>query len=196
MSALPQLITTHSLLHHWWVLVVRGLLAITFGLLSLLLPQVTIVVLIALFAAFALLDGVVSLVSAIQRRDWGWQLFGGLLSLAIGVLTILWPVSAGLALVILIAAWAIARGVFDIAAAITLRRELQSRYEWLLIFSGVVSIVFGFFVAFAPALGALAIVGLIAGFAIFLGVTLVAAGLRQRNLRRQPPGSAAGAATT
>jgi uncharacterized membrane protein HdeD (DUF308 family) len=183
-----------SLLDHWWVLVVRGVLAIAFGVLAALLPQVTIVVLIFLFAVFAFLDGVVSLVSAFGKRDWGWQLFGGLLSIALGVLTALWPISAGFALVMLIAAWAIVRGVFDIAAAITLRHELESRVEWVLIVSGIVSILFGLFVAAWPVLGALAIVGVIAGFAIFLGITLVAAGLRFRSLRHHRLGPPAGQA--
>jgi uncharacterized membrane protein HdeD (DUF308 family) len=174
----------NSLLDRWWVLVVRGLLALAFGVLAASLPQVTIVVLLMLFAAFALLDGIVSLASAIGRGDWGWQLFGGLVSIAIGVLTVLRPVSARFALIILIAAWALTRGVFDIAAALTLRGEIVSGFEWLLIVSGLVSILFGFFVALWPLLGALAIVGLIAGFSIFLGVTLVAAGLHRRSLRR------------
>jgi len=175
---------TNSLLCHWWALIIRGLLAIAFGVLSVVLPHVTIVVVIALFAAFVLLDGFTSLGSAIANRDWGWQLFGGLLSIAIGVLTILWPASAGFALIIFIAAWALTRGVFDIAAAVTLRHELAQRFEWLLVLSGIVSIVFGLFVAAWPVLGAVAIVGVIAGFAIFLGILLVAAGVREWRLRR------------
>jgi uncharacterized membrane protein HdeD (DUF308 family) len=184
--------TPNSLLDRWWVLVVRGLLVITFGVLAAILPQVTMVVLLMLFAAFVLLDGIVSLASAIGSRDRGWQLFGGLLSVAIGILIVLWPVSAGFALIILIAAWAITRGAFDIAAALALQGEIASRFEWLLLVSGVASILFGFFVALWPLLGAVAIVGLIAAFAIFLGITLVAAGLRQRSLRRHYLGPPAG----
>ncbi len=176
---------TNSLLCHWWALVIRGVLAIAFGVLAVVLPLATIVALIALFAAFVLLDGFTSIGSAIANRDWGWQLFGGLLSVAIGVLTILWPSSAGFALIIFIAAWAMVRGVFDIAAAITLRHELSSRIEWVLILSGIVSIVFGLFVAAWPSVGAVAIIAVIAGFAIFLGLMLVAAGLRQWRLRRR-----------
>jgi len=183
---------TNSLLRHWWALIIRGLLAIAFGLLAIILPLATIVALIALFAAFALLDGFTSLGSAIASRDWGWQLFGGLLGIAIGVLTILWPASAGLALIIFIAAWALTRGVFDIAAAVTLRHELDARLEWMLIVSGIVSVVFGLFVAAWPVVGALAIIGVIAGFAIFLGLTLVAAGLRQRRLHRSNVGPRVG----
>ena len=190
--AITALSPSTSLLRHWWVLVIRGCLAIVFGVLALLLPNVTIVALLALFAVFVLLDGFTSLASAIANRDWGWQLFGGLLSIGIGVLTLLRPASAGLALIILIAAWALMRGIFDIAAAATLRHELASRTEWLLLVSGVVSIVFGLFIAARPVLGVLAIIAFIAGFAIFLGMLLIAAGLRELRLRRHFMGSPAG----
>lgn len=191
---MSALIAVRSRLDHWWVFVVRGALAVLFGLLTLAWPGITVLVLIALFATFCLLDGITSIISAVQRKDWGWYLFGGILSLVMGILTIMWPVSAGFALIILIAAWAIMRGVFDIAAAITLRRELNRKLEWMLVISGIVSILFGALIVLSPVAGVLAIVGVIAGFAIFLGITLIAAGLRQRSLRNRV-GPTAGAAT-
>jgi len=180
---MPTAITIRSRLDHWWVFVVRGLLAIAFGLLTLLWPQVTVLVLIALFATFCVLDGVTSIIAAVQRKDWGWHLFGGILSVIVGVLAIMWPASAGFALIILIAAWAIMRGVLDISVAISLRHELNRQLEWMLIISGLVSILFGALVALWPVAGIFAVIGLIAGFSVFLGVTLIAAGLRQRSLR-------------
>lgn len=181
----PAMSSVDSLLRHWWVLVIRGALVLAFGVVAALIPQVTILILVVLFATFVFLDGLVSLSSAIRHRDWGWQFFGGVLSIAVGVLTILWPVSAGIAFVILIAVWAITRGVFDIAAAVMMRGELARRLEWFLIVSGAISIVFGLIVALWPLLGLLAVVGLIAAFAIVLGITLIAAGLRQRSLWRR-----------
>lgn len=181
-----------SLLRHWWVLVIRGVLAIAFGVLAYLWPQITVAVLVTLFAAFAFLDGIASVVSAARHRHWGWQFFGGLLSIAVGVLVVLWPISAWFALLVLIAAWAIVRGVFDIAAAVALRHELDSRYEWLLVLTGIVSIIFGLFVAVWPLAGTLAVVAAVATFAVLLGVLLVAAGLRQRSLWRRGPGATAG----
>jgi uncharacterized membrane protein HdeD (DUF308 family) len=180
---MPALLAMRSRLDHWWVFVVRGLLVIAFGLLTLLWPAITVLVLIALFATFCVLDGVTSIISAVQRKDWGWQFFGGILSIVVGFLAIMWPASAGFALIILIAAWAIMRGVLDISAAISLRRELNKQLEWMLIISGIVSILFGLLVALWPVAGILAIIGMIAGFSVFLGVTLIAAGLRQRSLR-------------
>jgi len=176
---------SNSSLDYWWVLVVRGVLSILFGLVALAWPQITVVALIALFAAFAFLDGVTSILSAIRHRHYGWSFLGGILSIIVGVIAVVWPASAGFALIMLVAAWAFTRGVFDIAAAITLRQTLESRAEWMLIVSGLVSVAFGLFVAFWPLAGVFAIVGVVAGFSIFLGATLLAAGLRQRLLRNR-----------
>jgi len=180
-----------SLLRYWWVLVVRGVLALAFGVIALLWPQITIAVLVTLFAVFALLDGVASVISAVRHRHFGWQFFGGLLSIAVAVLVVLWPISAWFALLLLIAAWAIVRGVFDVAAAVALRHELDSRYEWLLVLTGIVSILFGVFIVLWPLAGTLAVVTVVAAFAVFLGVLLIATGLRQRSLFHRGPGGAA-----
>ncbi|HKZ73951.1 MAG TPA: HdeD family acid-resistance protein [Steroidobacteraceae bacterium] len=183
-----------SLLDQWWVMVVRGVLAILFAVLALAWPQITWIVLLALFAALAITEGVASLVAAVRARDWGWRFWYGVLSLAIGVVTIIWPGPASLALLIWIAAWAITRGIFDIAAAITLRKEI--RYEWLLVLSGLISIAFGVFLVVWPLAGMFAVVGVVAAFAIFSGVLLISSGLRQRKVRHdralgQPPPSPA-----
>lgn len=189
MFARSSLRSGGSLLDQWWVPVVRGALAILFGALAVLWPQLTLLALLALFAAFAILDGIASLVAAVRERTWGLPLIGGLLSLAIGVLTVLWPGAAGLALAILIGAWAIVRGVFDIATAIALRREL--RHEWVLALGGLLAVLFGLFLVIWPAAGALALVGLIAGFAFALGVLLIVAGIRLRRMREERAGSLA-----
>ncbi|MBX5461965.1 MAG: DUF308 domain-containing protein [Steroidobacteraceae bacterium] len=172
-----------SLLNQWWALIVRGVLAILFGIAAITWPRVTLVALLALFAAFAIADGITSLIAAVRTRSWGWVFFGGLLSLAVGVLTLMWPGAATLALVLLIGAWAIVRGIFDIATGIALRREI--RYEWLLILTGVVSIVFGAVIALFPVAGVFALIGIVAGFAIAIGVLLIAAGIMERRLQRR-----------
>jgi len=172
-----------SLLNQWWALIVRGVLAILFGIAAITWPRVTLVVLLALFAAFALADGITSLIAAVRTRSWGWVFFGGLVSVAVGILTLMWPGAATFALVLLIGAWAIVRGIFDIATGIALRREI--RYEWLLILTGVVSIIFGAFIAFFPVAGVFALIGIVAGFAIAIGVLLIAAGIMERRLQRR-----------
>lgn len=182
--------STRPLLHRWWVPVARGLLAIAFGILTAVISPITQVVLLMLFAAFALLDGIISLGAAIGSRDWGWQLLGGLLSVAIGLVTVLRPINAGLAVVVLVAAWAITRGLVDMVSAVRLQGESSSRPEGPVILSGVISILFGFLVAAWPLIGAFPIADLIAAFASALGITLAATGLRERSLRRTQLGSA------
>lgn len=172
-----------SLLNQWWALVVRGVLAVLFGVAALAWPQITLVALLALFAGFAIADGITSIIAAVRTRSWGWVLFGGLMSLAVGVVTIMWPGAATFALVVLIGAWAIVRGIFDIATGIALRREI--RFEWLLILSGVVSIVFGALIALFPIAGVFALITLIAAFAIVIGALLIAAGITEYRLRRR-----------
>jgi uncharacterized membrane protein HdeD (DUF308 family) len=170
--------TARPLLDQWWALFVRGLLAIAFGTLALLWPGVTFVVLLAMFAAFSIADGIVSLIGSARDRSWGWPLVGGLLGIAVGILTIAWPGTAALALVIFIGAWAIVRGILDIALAIALRGALG--YEWVLGLSGGISILFGYFIVIWPRAGVVALVAYVAAYAILTGVLLIAASLRQR----------------
>jgi uncharacterized membrane protein HdeD (DUF308 family) len=180
--ALAGIARGSSLLNQWWALIIRGVLAILFGVLAVAWPHITLIVLLALFAAYAIADGITSIVAAIRNKSYGWVLFGGILSLAIGIMTLVWPGAATLALVILIGSWAIVRGVFDIAAAIALRETI--RYEWLLVLSGVASIIFGFLLVLFPIVGIFALIGLIAGFSIVIGALLIAAGFRQRRIKR------------
>jgi len=173
----------------------RGVLAIAFGILTAAIPQLTLLVLLMLFAVFVLLDGIVSLTSAMGSRDWDWQLLGGLLGIAIGVVTVQRPIGTGLVVVVLIALWAIVRGLTDIAAVLSSRSGLPSHHQGLPMLSGIVSILFGFFVAVWPLIGALAIADLIAAFAIVLGATLIGVGLRERSVRQASLGSLPGQAT-
>lgn len=171
-----------AMIEQWWVLVVRGVLAIGFAVLALLWPQLTWLVFLALFAALAVLDGVTSMAGAVRTRDWGWRFWSGVLSLAIGVLAVASPSAGTLALLVLIGAWSIARGIFDLVAAWHLRSRV--RHVWLLFASGAASIAFGVLLALWPAAGILAIVTLVAIFAALTGGMLVAAGLSARHAQR------------
>jgi uncharacterized membrane protein HdeD (DUF308 family) len=177
----PGARTPRPLLDQWWALFARGLLAIAFGTLALSWPGVTFVVLLAMFGAFSIADGIVSLIGSARDRSWGWPLVGGLLGIAVGILTIAWPGTAALALVIFIGAWAIVRGILDIALAIALRGALG--YEWVLGLSGVISILFGYFIVIWPRAGVVAVVAYVAGYAMLTGSLLIAASLRQRRWR-------------
>ncbi|HMA06386.1 MAG TPA: DUF308 domain-containing protein [Ramlibacter sp.] len=160
---------------NWWVLLLRGLAAIAFGVLAWLQPGVSLAVLILLFGAYAMADGILGVWTAIAGFDendhWGVLLLGGLVSVGVGVLTFLVPGITALALLFYIAAWAIAKGVLEIVAAIRLRKELEG--EWLLILGGLASVLFGVFLMAQPGRGAVALIWLIATYAVVFGILLV-----------------------
>jgi len=175
-----------TLLDFWWIALVRGLVAIVFGVLVLMWPGMSIVAFLILIAAYWIVDGLSSIYFAAKARNWGWPFWGGLISVLAGIAAILAPGIATLSILIVIAIWAIARGLIDIYSAIRYHKLIT--FEWWLGLSGALSVVFGVLVLRAPAAGALAIATLIAFFAIAIGVLLVIASFRIRGFRnRQRP---------
>jgi uncharacterized membrane protein HdeD (DUF308 family) len=172
----------HSLSPHWGWIALRGVAAIVFGVLALILPGIALGALVLMWGAYAIVDGVLALVSAFRLRDEGavrWPLvIVGLLGIVAGVVTFVWPGLTALALLFIIAAWALLVGVFQIVAAIRFRKVLDR--EWLLILSGLVSVVFGVLMIASPGAGALAVIWLIAAYSIVFGVLLVLFSLRLR----------------
>jgi uncharacterized membrane protein HdeD (DUF308 family) len=160
----------------------RGVVAIVFGVLALAWPGITLLWLVVLFAAFALINGAASAAGALRNRSgdehWWLALLLGLVSLGAGVIAIVSPGLTALVLVLLMGANAIGTGVLDIALAIRLRRAIRG--EWVLILAGVVSIAFGVLVFLFPGAGALALVWLISVYAIASGVLLLAVAWRLR----------------
>ena len=169
----------------WWVLALQGLCALVFGILALLWPGITLLWLVVLFAAYALIAGAATVVGAVNNRKseeyWWLLLLLGLISIAAGVIAVLHPDLTALVLVLLMGANAIATGVLDIAMAIRLRKVIRG--EWLLILAGLVSIAFGVLVFVFPAAGALALVWLISIYAIASGILLFVVGWRLRRQR-------------
>jgi uncharacterized membrane protein HdeD (DUF308 family) len=174
-----------TLKRHWWVPVLRGVVAIIFGIMAFAYPGLTVAVLVLLFGAWVLVDGIFRIVGAIGHRssdpDWGWQLVIGILGIIIGFLTFHAPAVTALALVIYIAAWALMIGVTEIVVAIKLRREIKG--EWFLILMGVVSIIFAIMLLWNPLPGALALIWLIGSYAIVFGVLGIIFGFRLRSLQ-------------
>ena len=129
----------------WWMLALRGVLALAFGILAFIWPSLTLAALVALFAAYALISGVVSILGAIRNRkadrEWWLILILGLVSVAAGVISIMQPALTALVLVLMMGANALVTGVLDIAVAIRLRKTIEG--EWLLIAAGIASIIFG-----------------------------------------------------
>jgi uncharacterized membrane protein HdeD (DUF308 family) len=178
---------------YWWTVVLRGAIAVVFGVVALIWPDITVRVLVLLFGFYALLDGLLALAALLvggnlvsERR--GWLIVEGIAGIAAGVIAFLWPEITALVLLYLIAAWAIATGVLEVAVAIWLRRELRG--EWLLALAGIVSVVFGVFLIVRPSEGAIAVVWLIGIFAILFGAALIGLGLRLRRLGGALRGSA------
>ena len=143
------------LARHWWAVGLRGLVAIIFGILALVVPGITLIVLIAFFGAYVLIDGVIAIYLAIRgrenNRNWGWLLVEGIAGVLIGIITFRWPGVTTFVLLAFIAAWAIITGVMEIFEAIELRRVIDN--EWLLILSGAVSVLFGVLLLFFPGSG-------------------------------------------
>ena len=167
----------------WWALVIRGLAAIAFGVLTFFKPSISLLALVILWGAYALVDGVFAVVHSIQGarivQGWGWLLAGGIVSIGAGVVAFLWPGITALALLAVIAAWAVLTGIAEIVTAIQLRRHLRG--EWMLAASGVLSIAFGVLLAANPGSGVLAVTWLIGLYAVAFGALLVALGFRLRN---------------
>ena len=166
----------------WWMLALRGVLALAFGILALIWPGLTLAALVALFAAYALISGVVSILGAIKNRkadrEWWLILILGLVSVAAGVISIMQPALTALILVLVMGANALVTGVLDIAVAIRLRKTIEG--EWLLIAAGIASIIFGILVFLFPGAGALALVWLISAYAIATGILLLGLAFRAR----------------
>ncbi|HEU4864586.1 MAG TPA: HdeD family acid-resistance protein [Candidatus Limnocylindria bacterium] len=175
---------TVALARWWWTFVVRGLLAIAFGVLAFFAPGLGIAVLVGLFAAWALIDGVTSLATGIggRNRDKSWwlEILEGVVSIIAGIIALVFPVLAAEVLVIIIAAWAIVTGIFEIIAAIRLREQIKGEF-WLGL-AGLASILFGVILLVFPGVGALSLVWLIGSFALVFGVFLVILGWRLRGV--------------
>lgn len=170
------------LLDTWWLLGLRGVSALVFGALALLWPGITLVVLVALFAAYALISGALALIAAFKQRrrsrDWWLFLLLGLVGLAAGAIALLHPALTLLVLILLVGANALIGGVLDIVGAFRLRKRL--RHEWLLILAGSLSVAFGLLMLLFPRVGALALVWLVGFHALFYGTLLLGLAWRVR----------------
>jgi uncharacterized membrane protein HdeD (DUF308 family) len=173
---------TTTLARNWWVLALRGVVAILFGIIAFIWPGLTLISLVLLFGAYAFLDGIFSIIAAWRGREtnerWWALLLEGILGLAAGVIAFVWPGAAAVGLLYVIAAWAILTGILEIVAAIRLRQEIDN--EWLLGLTGVASIIFGLLLAIWPGAGLLTLTWIIGGYAIAFGVLMLLLAFRLR----------------
>jgi uncharacterized membrane protein HdeD (DUF308 family) len=170
------------LARNWWLLALRGLAAVIFGVLAFVWPAVTILTLVYLFGAYAMANGILTFVAASKAPKGysrlGSLIVGGIVSVAAAMLAFLLPALTALGLVILIASWAIVTGILEIVAAVRLRKVITN--EWLLVLPGIASIAFGTIVFFMPSAGALALVWWIGAYTLAVGVLLMVLAFRMR----------------
>lgn len=169
---------------HWWIMALRGVVAILFGVIAFCQPTITLVALVWLWGSYALVDGVFTLFASIraaeQGRRWGMLLLEGIFGIAAGIIAFAWTGITAVTLLYLVAAWAIVTGIFEIAAAIGLRRLIRG--EWLLGLSGVLSVLMGVLLIAKPGAGLIAAVWMIGAYAVLSGITLLALAFRLRAL--------------
>jgi uncharacterized membrane protein HdeD (DUF308 family) len=172
-----------ALSRNWWALALRGLVDVLFGVSAFAFPGIALAALVLAYGAFALVGGIFAVAAALVGRTHGipwWSLLvEGIFGIAVGVITFLWPGITELALLYLIAFWALVTGVLEIVAAIRLRKEIQG--EWLLGAAGVLSILLAVVLIARPGTGALAVIWTIGAYAIAFGVFLIVLGFRLRS---------------
>lgn len=166
----------------WWMILVRGVLSVLFGIMVFAWPGISLLSLLLLFGAFVLADGFGNVVTAIggrrEQENWWVLLLAGLAGMALGILTFFNPGLTALALLFYIAIWAIATGLLQIVAAIRLRKEIEGEF-WMGL-GGLASVVFGMLLVARPGEGALAVLWLIAAYAIAFGAILIVLALKAR----------------
>jgi uncharacterized membrane protein HdeD (DUF308 family) len=173
-----------SMARYWWAFALRGLAAIVFGVLALIWPGITATVLVIMFGAYALWDGVFDLIAAFRTegsRRWALVL-EGIIGILAGLAAFFWPGVATFALLYIIAGWAVVTGILEILTAIRLREEIEG--EWMLMLAGALSIIFGIALALWPAAGVMALTWMIGGYAILFGILLIVLAFRLRGLRQ------------
>lgn len=174
-----------DLSRNWWVLLIRGVLAVIFGILALTNPAVTLAVLVMFFGAYYLVDGIFSIITSLTAprgyRGWVWLLIGGIAGVIIGLLTFFMPGVTAVVLLYYVIAWLIVTGVMQVIAGIRLRKEISG--ELFLIMGGILTVLFALYLLVNPSVGALAVIWLIGAFAIAFGAMLIIAAFRLRSWR-------------
>jgi uncharacterized membrane protein HdeD (DUF308 family) len=181
----------------WWLVGLRGLLGVIFGIIALLMPVTTILALVLVFSAYMLVDGGFALYTAFRtmwrrERGWGMPLIQGIASIATAAIAFLWPGISVLAFVILVAAWSIVSGCLLAAAAYKV--EARSGRGWLA-FGGIVSVLFGVLLILSPLIGAVVLTWWLGAYSLVFGVILIVLAFRLRSQRRLPSVTAVKPAT-
>jgi uncharacterized membrane protein HdeD (DUF308 family) len=166
-----------QLTRNWWAVGLRGLFAVVLGIIAFIWPGITLEALVYVFGAYAIVDGIFAIVAAGTSASlggrWGWLLFSGILGIAAGIVTFVWPSITAVALLAVVAAYAFVTGILEIAAAFQYSKLMTTGNAWLLGLSGVFSIIFSILLVVWPNSGLLSLVWLIGFYALLYGFTLI-----------------------
>lgn len=175
-----------SLAKNWWLLLLRGLLAVAFGILLFTRPGISVAILITFFGAYSLVDGIFSAISAIserkQRENWVLMLVSGLCGIAIGLITFYSPGITAIVLLFYIAIWSIITGVSQIVMAVKLRDEIKGEF-WLGL-AGVISVLFGMYLIYNPGSGIMSVIWVLAAYAVLFGMLMIALAVRVKGIAK------------
>jgi uncharacterized membrane protein HdeD (DUF308 family) len=181
----------------WWAIVLRGIVAILFGIVALFYTGSTLLALVYVFGIYAVLNGLFAIVAAVRageaHRRWGWLVVAGNVGVAAGIISFVWPGITALAVVFVVAAWAIISGVAEIGFALSWPDTLA--HPWLAALSGAVSVAYGVLLAVWPRSGAVALTWPLGIYAVAYGISLLYYAYRLQALRNDV-GAATGVGRT
>jgi uncharacterized membrane protein HdeD (DUF308 family) len=178
------------LAQNWWAFALRGVLGIIFGLIAFLLPGVTMLSLVLVFSAYALVDGVFAIIAAVramrQHERWGFLLLEGIVSIIAAAIAFLWPGITVVSFVFLVGTWAILSGGLMLSAALRLQLD---HGRWWLALGGLVSVIYGVSLIAAPFIGALVLTWWLGAYAIVFGFALIGVAIKLLARQREQPRS-------
>jgi len=175
------------LIRNWWAFVLRGVLAIVFGLIALFLPGAAMLSLVLVFGAYAIADGILALAGSVRAAKagerWGYLAFEGIVDVIAGLAAVAWPGLTVVVFVALLAAWALLTGGLMLAAGIRFEGEGRA---WLIL-GAIVSIAYGALLAIAPIIGAVVLTWWIGAYALVFGIAMLVLAFRLRNRFKNSP---------
>ena len=170
----------------WWLVLMRGIFGVIFGVIALVSPGIALLTLVWLFGFYAILDGISAVVIGIRTRgepNWVWTIIQGVVSVLAGVIALVWPGVTALALLFVVAFWAIMLGIAEIAGAFASRRSGSNAWGWTL-GAGALNVVLGIVLLIWPASGILTLVWLVGIFTLAGGIALIVLSFRVRTLAK------------
>ncbi|MET7460688.1 HdeD family acid-resistance protein [Nonomuraea sp. NPDC005501] len=167
----------------WWLILIRGIAALLFGILALIWPGKTLLIVVIFFGAYAIVEGIFAIFAGARHnaRSRAWLIISGILGVLAGIVAFLWPGITSLALLYVVAFWAIFAGITEIVAGIQLRKVVDN--EWMLIIGGILSVIFGVLLLIWPGAGLLTLIWLVGVFAIVYGIAMIALSFRVKKLQ-------------